>query len=133
MINFESPAFFLLAPLLLALLILFSRRSQSRLSRKRKNATLLLRSILVLGIITFLAKPFLLHTGESLTETWFLLDVSESISDENLEKAISYIESRPPGTPSGLIAFAGKAELLCPLSTAPLIVPRPKIYDNIRG
>ena len=133
MINFESPAFFLLAPPLLALLFLSSRHSHSMLSRKRNNASLFLRSLLVLGILALLADPFFLDQKKRAPETWFLLDVSESISDHNLEKAISYIEASRPGSPSGLIAFAGKAELLRPLSRGPLEVPREDIYDEIRG
>jgi Mg-chelatase subunit ChlD len=132
-IEFGSPTALLLFPAGVLFLLLASLRSRSDLSETRSRLSFLVRSALLFLLTAAVARPALPPAMTLPAPTIFLLDVSGSVSDESLEKAIRLVEAESAGRTTALIAFAGRAELLRPLSPDPLVVPREKIFEQGGG
>jgi uncharacterized membrane protein len=82
----------------------------------RKRLMLALRAVVIGAVVLDFAALRLIVPGrEDKICTYYLVDVSESLSDRNMEEAIGYLrkaqESRRGGCLAGLITFAGAASL----------------------
>lgn len=136
-----------LIPLLIVLAVLFAKRGQKKLqkalgtraapfltssvSRSRRRWKLVLQCLVVLMMVIAMARP---QMGESKQEVksegvelMFVVDVSESMMAEDvrpnrLEQAkteLGKLIEMMPGNKIGIVAFAGSAALLSPLTTDP--------------
>jgi len=112
MVHFTQPWWLLAAPLLLYLLWRMQRESFAEGSKTRMRSWLAIRSIVLLLILAALAG---LHTRKSIRQNQilFLLDVSDSISAEQKQHAIAWINRaiqriRPPDQ-TGVIVFGTNA------------------------
>jgi Ca-activated chloride channel family protein len=136
-----------LIPVLILLAVIFARRSQKKMqkmlgartapfltssvSRSRRRLKLGLQCLVLLMMVIAMARP---QMGESKQEVksegvelMFVVDVSESMMAEDvrpnrLEQAkteLSKLIEMMPGNKIGIVAFAGSATLLSPLTTDP--------------
>lgn len=136
-----------LIPVLILLAVLFTRRSQSKIkkalgqrvapfltssvSTSRRRLKLALQCLVVLFFVIAMARP---QMGESKQEVksegvelMLVVDVSESMMAEDvrpnrLEQAkleLSKLIDLMPGNKVGVVAFAGSAAVLSPLTTDP--------------
>ena len=112
MVQFAQPWWLLAAPLLLYLLWRMQRESFAEGSKARMRFWLVLRSIVLLLILAALAG---LQTRKSIRQNQilFLLDVSDSISAEQKQHAIAWMNRamariRPPDQ-AGIIVFGSNA------------------------
>jgi len=136
-----------LVPLLVALAVIFAARSRKKLqkmlgarttpfltssvSRSRRRLKLSLQCVVVFLLVLAMARP---QAGESKQEVksegvelMFVVDVSESMMAEDvrpnrLEQAkteLGKLIEMMPGNKIGIVAFAGSAALLSPLTTDP--------------
>ena len=116
-IEFESPGFLALLGLLPVLLVLasFSLTEHGPIQRALSG---LLRGALIVSIIAALLGPSELSEEPSMTSTVFVVDVSDSISDDALERARSTIEEtwRRRGRHSDQEAHIGRGETKQPLA-----------------
>lgn len=134
-------------PVLWVLAVIFQKRAQAKMAKvigtrlypflassvstKKRNAKRLLQSFVILFFVIALARP---QMGQSLqeiksegVEIMLVIDVSESMMAEDvrpsrLEQAktdLSRLLDRMPGNRVGVIAFAGSAAVLSPLSNDP--------------
>jgi len=139
MISFQVPAFLWAIPLGAAVLLLLFQRSRSNLSRWRHRCALLTRFFIVALLLTAMARPSQTSLVEPKRVAVFLLDVSESVSEEALAEAILRVEAlsrvaSANGSWSSLILFAGEAEVLIPPSRDPLTIPRDRVFSqNVEG
>lgn len=134
-------------PLLWILAIIFQKRAQkkmaqaigtrlypflsSSISMKKRNAKRILQSLVVFFFVVALARPQLGQSMQEIksegVEIMMVVDVSESMLAEDvrpsrLEQAktdLSRLLDRIPGNRVGVIAFAGAAAVLSPLSNDP--------------
>lgn len=134
-------------PLLWILALVFQKRAQkkmaqvigtrlypflsSSISMKKRNAKRILQSLVVFFFVVALARPQLGQSMQEIksegVEIMMVVDVSESMLAEDvrpsrLEQAktdLSRLLDRIPGNRVGVIAFAGAAAVLSPLSNDP--------------
>ncbi len=134
-------------PVLLILAWIFQKRSQGRLSRvigkrltpfltssvsfSRRRWKLFFQSIVVLFFILALARPQLGESKQEVksegVEIMLAIDVSESMMAEDVRPSrleqvkmeMSKLVDLMPGNKVGIVAFAGSATLLSPLTTDP--------------
>ncbi|MEZ0393247.1 MAG: VWA domain-containing protein [Pseudobdellovibrionaceae bacterium] len=145
--NPQAFFYFWLIPILIVFAVAFSKRAQSKLKRAlgsrvapfltasvskvRRRWKLSLQCVVLFFFILALARP---QMGESKQEVrsegveiMFVVDVSNSMLAEDvkpnrLEQAkveLSKLIDQMPGNKIGIIAFAGSATLLSPLTTDP--------------
>ncbi len=112
MVHFAQPLWLLAAPFLLYLIWRMQRESFAEGSKARMRFWLVLRSVILLLILAALAG---LQTRKSIrqNQTIFLLDVSDSISAEQKQHAIAWMNRaiqriRPPDQ-TGVIVFGSNA------------------------
>jgi Ca-activated chloride channel family protein len=145
--NIQAFSYLWLVPVFIGLSLFFARRSRARLSKlfgqrlmpfltssvslPRRKWKLFLQSMVVLFFVLAIARP---QAGQSKQEVksegieiMFLVDVSESMMAEDvrpnrLEQAkteLGKLVEMMPGNKIGIIAFAGSATLLSPLTSDP--------------
>lgn len=145
--NAQALVYLWLIPALLILAFIFRKRSQLRLSRvigkrltpfltssvspARRRWKLIFQSLVVLFFVLALARPQL---GESMQEVksegveiMLAIDVSESMMAEDVrpnrleqvKTEMGKLIDMMPGNKVGIVAFAGSATLLSPLTTDP--------------
>ncbi|MCZ6508132.1 MAG: VWA domain-containing protein, partial [Acidobacteria bacterium] len=113
---FEAAWFWLLVPGLLAYLWWLSRRSYAQLYPLSRRLSLALRALILVCLVAALARPILRReTGRN--HVVFLLDVSRSVSAENLDAAMSDIdrlaaEATDAGHRVTIAAFGEQARLI---------------------
>ena len=107
--------FLLLLLLLLPVLYYGFRRSLVDLSRTQRIISLCVRIIIVLLLILSVADVQYLKIDDKLA-VMFLADISDSISEDGLQKSTEYInealKSRNGNQQTGIIAFTKKAEII---------------------
>jgi Ca-activated chloride channel family protein len=134
-------------PLLWVLAVFFQRRVAKKMSQtigsrlypfltssvsyRKRNAKRVLQSLVIVFFVIALARPQLGQSMQEIksegVEIMFVVDVSESMLAEDvrpsrLEQAktdLSRLLDRMPGNRVGVIAFAGSAGILSPLSNDP--------------
>lgn len=145
--NMAAFNYLYLIPLLLVLFFFFGRRSKKKMeasigtrlypflsrsvSNRKRYLKILLQIMAVLFFVIALARP---QAGQSLqqvksegVELIFAVDVSESMMAEDVKPSrldqakaeLSRLLDLMPGNKVGIIAFAGSAALLSPLSNDP--------------
>ncbi len=89
--QFEATWFWLLAPPLLAYVYWLSRRSYAQLAPAAKWGSLALRTVILLALLAALSRPSYLEESDR-GHLIFVLDVSKSISDDNVDAALQDID-----------------------------------------
>jgi Ca-activated chloride channel family protein len=139
--------FLWLIPILWGLSLIFQKRAAKKMAKlvgtrlypflsssisvKKRNAKHILQSLVILFFVIALARPQLGQSMQEIksegVEIMMMIDVSESMMAEDvrpnrLEQAktdLSRLLDRMPGNRVGVIAFAGSAAILSPLSNDP--------------
>jgi uncharacterized protein YegL len=118
----EHPALMLAAPPVLLALLLLARRGTG--PGRRPAAAFALRFLILMALAAALAAPSVAARppGPSVV---FALDVSDSVSDEALERAVEAIRDASKavaarGGASSLVLFAGRAAVARPPSPEPI-------------
>lgn len=134
-------------PILWILAVAFQKRSQKKMAKvlgtrlypflsssvspKKRQTKRVLQALVILFLVLSLARPQLGQSMQEIksegVEIMFMVDVSESMMAEDvrpsrLEQAktdLSRLLDRMPGNRVGVIAFAGSAAVLSPLSNDP--------------
>jgi Ca-activated chloride channel homolog len=88
--RFESPWLWLLLPPLLLWVLWLGRRSYAQLEPAARWASMVTRAVMLTALIGALARPALVKQSDH-QHAIFLLDVSRSISAENLDAALNKI------------------------------------------
>ncbi len=112
-----------LPALLLVLALLRGRRDDE--GPARRTASLVARLLLLLALLVAASGPSTEREAVEPSTTVFLLDVSDSVTEEQVEAAAGAIESASreiasKGGRAALVAFAGNGLLLRPPAAAPL-------------
>jgi Ca-activated chloride channel family protein len=115
-LHFEFPWLWLALPPLLLWVWWFWRKSYAQMGATGRTASFVLRAAIVALLLAALARPILVHTTSS-QNVLFLLDVSRSISKDNLESGMADIdrlakEAVKQGHRVSVIAFADQPRLL---------------------
>ena len=122
MIQFEAPLLFLVWVVGLPYLIYWTLKSYANLPAKKRWISLGLRFLGLLMLILALSRPVLLlkNTKESVL---FLVDVSESVSTEALEKCWKAMREQTGDLglrqSAGLVLFAREPRLVIPPTREP--------------
>ncbi|MBI5862944.1 MAG: VWA domain-containing protein [Planctomycetes bacterium] len=115
--RFEAAWIWLLAPPLLAYLLWLALRSYAQLSRSARWASLLARALVVLLALGAISRPALLRSTSG-SQVVFLLDVSRSVSADNIDAAMEETDRliraalRESGVRVSVAAFGQNATLL---------------------
>lgn len=116
----ESPWWWLAAAAIPVYLWWFHRRSYARLAPWAQRAGLALRLAILLCIVAALSQPSWLRTRSS-NHLVFAIDVSESVSEENIDAAVDQVDAlAAEAFDSGraqrvsVVAFGERAELVIP-------------------
>ncbi|MBI4564356.1 MAG: VWA domain-containing protein [Planctomycetes bacterium] len=126
MIRLEHPGLLIAAlPVALSILILLRRGRRSDASIRRA-VSLAVRAILLTFLALALSGPSHVRTLFRPSDVVFALDVSDSVSDPALEKAVSAVESASRdvsarGGWSALLLFAGRAAAARPPAPEPIV------------
>jgi len=139
--------FLWLIPILWVLALIFQKRAASKMAKlvgtrlypflsssistKKRNAKYILQSLVILFFVLALARPQLGQSMQEIksegVEIMMVIDVSESMMAEDVRPSrldqaktdLSRLLDRMPGNRVGVIAFAGSAAILSPLSNDP--------------
>ena len=118
----EYPALMMAAPPILLALLLLARRGAT--PGRRPALAFAIRFVILLALAAALAAPSVAARppGPSVV---FALDVSDSVSDESLERAVEAIRDTSKavsakGGVSSLVLFAGRAAVARPPAAAPI-------------
>ena len=96
--DWESPYYLLLIPILVGLLFWFDAGTTHPMSSGRRRALLIIRSLLVLGILTALASPWW-TVKISEQAVVFVMDHSQSLGKRGLEKVYEKTAALREGLP----------------------------------
>ena len=117
MIEFAGGWWWLLALPVVPLLAWAHIRSYARLDSWARLTSLLIRAAMIVAILAALSNPSWIHTNRA-HHVVFVLDVSPSVSSDNIDAAIEKIESlskdvlRSAGARSSLVVFGEHPVLL---------------------
>lgn len=118
MIQFENPGIFWLLVLFVPLLVFSAWKSYADLSATRMRIATLVRLVGLVLVLTALAKPVLMLENTERAVV-FALDVSESVSDDALDRAWSAIseatEELESGERAALVLFGERPRVAIPL------------------
>ncbi len=133
--RFETVSFLLAIPFGATLTFALLWRSRSELPPRRRAFSLIVRTAIVSLLLAAMARPSYPRRVEGDPVTVFLLDVSGSLSDAGLKRAVEDVESisrelSREGKKSALVAFAGAAEVIRPPSGEPISVPRDLVASS---
>ena len=116
--GFDAPAWWLLVPIFIVYLVWLSRRSYAQLARASKWSALALRIVILCLLIAAVTQPVWL-VRSNRNHLVFMLDVSKSISSDNLQAALDDVDklAKSAGEQSrrsrfSLIAFGASPRLL---------------------
>lgn len=122
--RFEAPGYWLLMPPLLAYLLWFAWRGYAHLSKAGRVGSLALRAAMLTLLIAALTRPDLARAVHR-RQLVFVVDVSQSISPENLDAALEDVDrlvkeaSAAPLRPDvSVVAFGRRPRLVLSTKTA---------------
>ena len=119
----EYPELMLAAPPVLLVLLLLARRGA--VASRRPAAAFTLRFLILMALAAALAAPTVAERAPGPSVV-FALDVSDSVSDESLERAVAAIHEASKavsarGGVSSLVLFAGRAAVARPPAPEPVV------------
>ncbi len=128
MLHVAYPWILFALPAALLLFWLLRRKPESA-SRMRRAASFIARIAGVAALLLAMAGPTLSRTTPRPTLVVFALDVSESVDDAALEEALDAIAHASRSARTGVVAFAGRADVLRPADPGP--VPIETLRDRV--
>jgi uncharacterized membrane protein len=107
-VAFETPAFLVLLPLLLAFVVVLHLNSRRRLGKGRRRTALLVRAFLLACLVGALAGLQLVLAVDRLSVV-YVVDLSDSVGTSGREEALAYVRESltdmPEGDVAGIVAF----------------------------
>jgi hypothetical protein len=125
-IQFEHPTVLLGMVVLLPLLLIAAWKSYADLTAVRTRVSLAIRAIALFLVLFALSKPVLTldNSAESLL---FVVDVSDSVSPDALDRAVTVVQNQTDhlgsGQTAGLLLFGGRPSLAVPLEKRKIEFP----------
>ena len=121
MVHLSTPWILFALPAVLLLVWLLRRTTETQ-SRLRRAASFLARTAGFAALLLAMSGPMISRATPRAPLVVYALDVSESVDDAALEDALDAIAHTPRGSLAGVVAFAGRADVLRAAEPGPVSV-----------